>query len=278
MEMSLTRKKVMACVWGGLLIGPLAWAGTIEGHVRNVAASDLANCVISVEDIEGSFPAPQQPALMDQKYLTFVPHVLVVLAGTTVEFPNSDPLSHNVFSISEAKRFNLGLYQRGVLRRMKFDKPGVVELLCNVHLEMSAYIVVVKNPYFARTDSDGKFRIDGVPPGKHRLRCWHERLEAHEQNVEVPKVGTVSVTFTMGVKARQHSGVHINVNLSGGKHDIAASQWNFGAGFHRNGRHFPYILNAGFGGPFVFSQVPNKLHDLPRAASQAQRIWRRFQE
>lgn len=269
----------MVCVWGGLLIGRLAWAGTIEGQVRPLASTpDLSNFVISVEDIEGSFPAPQKPAVMDQKYLTFVPHVLAIQAGTTVEFPNSDPLSHNVFSISEAKRFNLGLYQRGVVRRMKFDKPGVVELLCNVHLEMSAYIVVVKNPYFARTDSDGKFRIDGVPPGKHRLRCWHERLESQEQNVEVPKVGTVSVTFAMGVKARQHTGVHIDVNLSGGKHDIAASQWNFGGGFHRNGRHLPYILNAGFGDPFVLSQVPYKLHNLPRPASQAQRFRCRFQE
>ena len=269
----------MTCVWGAMLIGPLAWAGTIEGHVRNVAAtSDLADCVISVEDIEGPFPAPQEAVVMDQKYLTFVPHVLAIQAGTTVEFPNSDPLSHNVFSISEVNRFNLGLYQRGVVRRMKFDKPGVVELLCNVHLEMSAYIVVVKNPYFARTDSAGKFRIDGVPPGEHRLRCWHERLESQEQNVEVPKVGTVSVTFAMGVKAREQGGVHIDLNLSGGKHDIAASQWNFGGGFYRNGRRLPYIRKAGFGDPFVFSQVPNKLHDLPRAASQAQRFRCRFQE
>jgi hypothetical protein len=82
----------------------------------------------------------------------------------------------------------------------------------------------------------------------------------------------------MGVKARQHSEVQIKENLSGGKHDIAASQWNSGGGFHRNGRHLPYIRKAGFSDSFVFSQVPNKLHDLPRAASQAQPIWRRFQE
>lgn len=89
--------------------------------------------------------------------------------GTTVEFPNSDPVSHNVFSISASKRFNLGLYPRGGKRQIKFEQPGVVELLCNVHLEMSGYIVVVKNPYFARTGSDGTYHIAGVRLHRARL-------------------------------------------------------------------------------------------------------------
>lgn len=179
-----------------LLIAHPALAGTIEGRVRRAdAAPDLSNFVISVEDIEGPSRAPQEPAVMDQRDLRFVPHVLVIQVGTTVEFPNSDPLSHNVFSISDAKRFNLGLYQRGTLRRVKFDKPGVVELLCNVHLEMSAYIVVLKNPYFALTGPDGGFRIPEVPAGRHRLRCWHERLPTQEREIEVPAEGTVTVIF-----------------------------------------------------------------------------------
>ncbi len=174
-------------------------AGTVEGHIRApLPGKDLSNFVISVEEIEGTFPASEQPAVMEQKDLRFVPHVLVIQAGTTVEFPNSDPLSHNVFSVSEAKRFNLGLYARGVIRRVKFDKPGIVELLCNVHLEMSGFIVVVKNPYFARTSADGSFRIVDVPAGSHRLRCWHERLPAQERSVEVPKTGIVTVNFLMG--------------------------------------------------------------------------------
>lgn len=135
---------------------------------------------------------------MDQKGLRFTPHVLVIQVGATVEFPNSDPMSHNVFSISDAKRFNLGLYTRGAIRRLIFDKPGVVELLCNVHLEMYGYIVVVKNPYFTRTDSPGAYRIDGVPAGRHRLHCWHERLPTEERTVEVPETGSVTVDFSAG--------------------------------------------------------------------------------
>lgn len=174
-------------------------AGTIEGRVRVSATSaNLSDFVISVEDIEQPLSNPMQPVVLDQKDLRFVPHVLVVQVGTTVEFANSDPLSHNVFSISDAKRFNLGLYSRGAVRQLKFDKPGVVDLLCNVHLEMSGYVVVVKNPYFARTESGGNFRIPNVPAGEHRMRCWHERYPAQERVVRVPETGSVNLDFAVG--------------------------------------------------------------------------------
>jgi hypothetical protein len=94
------------------------------------------------------------------------------------------------------------LYKSGTARRVKFDRPGVVELLCNVHLEMSAYIVVVKNPYFAQPKADGTFRIENVPPGRHRLRSWHKRLPAREQEVEVPAKGTAQVHFE--ISSRNH--------------------------------------------------------------------------
>ncbi len=182
-----------------LLLDQPALAGIIEGRVlRTGTAAQLSAFVISVEDIQAVFPAPKEAALMDQKELRFVPHVLAIQVGTTVEFPNSDPVSHNVFSISPAKRFNLGLYPRGGKRHIKFDQPGVVELLCNVHLEMSAYIVVLKNPYFARTGPDGTYRIVGVPAGRYRLRCWHQSLPAQERVAEVPETGAVTVDFSMG--------------------------------------------------------------------------------
>lgn len=182
----------------GLLVGLPASAGTIEGRVRRAGpTANLSDFVISVEDIEGPFPAPKEPVVLDQNELRFVPHVLAIQVGATVEFPNSDPVSHNVFSISPPKRFNLGLYQRGVRRSLKFGQPGVVELLCNVHLEMSAYILVLKNPYFTRTASDGTYRIAKVPAGQHRLRCWHERHPAQERVVEVPETGSVTVDFSI---------------------------------------------------------------------------------
>ncbi len=174
-------------------------SGTIQGRVSaSGQKTDLANFVITVEDIEGTFSPPERPVVMEQKELRFVPHVLVILVGTTVEFPNKDPLSHNIFSISNSKRFNFGLYSQGAIRRLKFEKPGVVELLCNVHLEMSGFIVVTKNPYFARSETDGSYRIVGVPPGRHRLRCWHERLAAQERMVQVPETGSVTVDFSVG--------------------------------------------------------------------------------
>jgi plastocyanin len=189
---------LLAALIGLQALQPVA-TGAIQGRVSSTGPkADWANFVVTVEDIEGPFPPPEQPAVMEQRELRFVPHVLVILVGTTVEFPNKDPLSHNVFSISDAKRFNFGLYSLGTIRRLKFEKPGVVELLCHVHLEMSAFIVVVKNPYFARTDADGSYRIVGVPPGRHRLRCWHVRFPAQERMVQVPEAGSVTVDFSVG--------------------------------------------------------------------------------
>ena len=194
----LSKAALLAAVISLFAVQP-ALSGGVEGHVLGAGSkADISNCVISVEDIDGSFPIPVKPVVMEQKELRFVPHVLVVLVGTTVEFPNNDPLSHNVFSISPAKRFNLGLYAGGITRRLKFDNPGVVELLCQVHLEMSAYIVVVRTPYFAQTGPDGAYRIDGVPTGRHRVRFWHERYLAQESTVQVPETGFVTVDFSVG--------------------------------------------------------------------------------
>ncbi|MDA2926288.1 carboxypeptidase regulatory-like domain-containing protein [Acidobacteria bacterium AH-259-G07] len=117
---------------------------------------------------------PKDPVLLDQRRLRFTPHVLPIVRGTTVAFPNSDRIRHNVFSASETRMFNLGTYPFGVVRTVTFDKPGVVELLCNVHLEMSAHILVLETPYFSSTDSRGFFRIAGVVPGVYSLNFWCE--------------------------------------------------------------------------------------------------------
>jgi hypothetical protein len=140
---------------------------------------------------------------MDQQNLQFVPHVLAIQRGTTVQFPNSDPLRHNVFSISPAKRFNLGMYAQGEPRSLAFDKAGVVHILCNVHLEMSAYILVLPNHYFAVVGPDGHFRIPNLPAGRHRVRYWQEEVPEQEIESLVPDSGSVTIHFKSGEQHEQ---------------------------------------------------------------------------
>ncbi len=183
------------------MLVPAVWAGTLEGEVHSAGPrTDRSNFVISIEDVDE--PPVHATAVMDQKNLQFAPHVLAIQRGTTVQFPNSDPLKHNVFSISAAKRFNLGMYAQGESRSVTFDEAGVVEILCNVHLEMSAYIVVLRNRYYAQTGADGKFRIVGVPAGKHRVRCWSENAAEEVQEIEVPAEGTAEIQFWPGGQGR----------------------------------------------------------------------------
>ena len=117
---------------------------------------------------------PLSHAVVDQRDKTFIPHVSVVTTGTNVRFPNNDAVFHNVFAYYNAKKFDLGMYPQGKTKEVRFDKPGIVALLCNVHSEMSAYIMVVSTPYYAITDKNGRFEMRDVPPGSYTLRAWHE--------------------------------------------------------------------------------------------------------
>ncbi len=188
----------LAMAWASLLLllPAVGRAGTIKGKVTARGARDNSDAVIYIEKIPNkTFPAAKEPVALDQINLTFTPHVLPVLVGTTVSFPNSDEVRHNVFSPSPPKRFNLGTYPRGVTRTVTFDKPGEVALLCNVHAEMSAYVVVVETPYFAVTAKDGSYTIKNVPPGKYTLRTWHERLKSQTKEIEVRGDAPVTVDF-----------------------------------------------------------------------------------
>ncbi|MBI1895121.1 MAG: hypothetical protein HYZ57_12215 [Acidobacteria bacterium] len=167
--------------------------GTVKGRVS--AAEESRAGVVWVDGVSGEYPPPKQHALMDQQNLRFVPHVLPILVGTTVDFLNSDPLLHNVFSISRAKRFNLGLYPRGQAPSVTFDQPGVIAVLCNVHPEMAAYIVVLRTPFFALTSEDGSFSIHNVPAGEYILRCWLENGSTKQQRISVRAGGVETVAF-----------------------------------------------------------------------------------
>jgi hypothetical protein len=115
----------------------------------------------------------------------FVPHVLPIVVGTTVTFPNDDPIYHNVFSLSATRSFDLGRFSRGQSRTVTFNKTGIVQVFCHIHADMSAYIIVLGNPLFGKPDSTGRFTIEGVPPGEYRLTAWHERIRPISQPVRV---------------------------------------------------------------------------------------------
>jgi len=166
-------------------------SGSIVGTVECRGAASCDGAIIYVDAIAGRRFDPGPVAIMDQRALRFVPHVMTVLVGTTVRFPNSDDLRHNVFSASSAKLFNLGLYEPGVVPAVTFDRPGVVELLCHVHPEMSAYIVVTETPYVARVERSGRFRLRGVPAGTYQVRAWREQLGEQQRQVTV-KIGTAT--------------------------------------------------------------------------------------
>jgi len=135
---------------------------------------------------------------MDQKNETFVPHVLAIVAGTTVDFPNSDRTYHNVFSLSRAKSFDLGRYAAGRSKSVRFDRPGIVRVFCEIHSHMSAFILVFAHRYFAVTDDEGRFRLDNVPPGTYTVVAWNESVPQATRRIVVPDSGgDVEVNFVL---------------------------------------------------------------------------------
>src|SRR5208283_5895066 len=155
--------------------GALVFAGEIKGKVTAHGMRSAEDIAVYVDAIPGkTFDAPSKPALADQKNMSFVPHVLVVLKGATVQFLNSDPVGHNVYwsSISGNKKLahNMGTWPQGQQKSFTFSDLGVASLLCNVHPEMSGYIVIAPTPYFAVTDKQGNFEIKDVPDGSYTLK------------------------------------------------------------------------------------------------------------
>jgi plastocyanin len=136
---------------------------------------------------------------VSQKRAMFEPHVLPVMVGTTVEWPNKDDIYHNVFSYSEAKPFDLGLYKDSAGKAVTFDRPGQVDVFCSIHANMSCVVLVLQNPYFAVSDERGGYTITNVPPGTYRLKAWHERLPPRTMEITVPESGAVKADFTMGI-------------------------------------------------------------------------------
>lgn len=176
-----------------VLAAQMSFAGSVKGKVSPGK---------SVVYLESSAPVPvttDKPVTMDQKGLSFQPHVMVIQVGTTVEFLNSDKVQHNVFwpSISgdKKKTHNMGTWPQGQKKAFKFNDPGVVTLLCNVHPEMAGYIIVSPTPYFAETGADGAFSIANVPDGQYTVNAWHEGKKVSSKKITV--TGDTSADFTL---------------------------------------------------------------------------------
>src|SRR5688500_3937200 len=138
-------------------------------------------------------------ARMDQKSETFVPHVLAIVAGTTVDFPNSDRTYHNVFSLSKTKTFDLGRYAVGRSKSIRFDRPGIVRVFCDIHSHMSAFILVFAHRCFSVSEPAGSSRLENVPPGTYTVVAWHEAAALESRRVVVPDAGgEVEVNFALG--------------------------------------------------------------------------------
>ncbi|MGA2979405.1 MAG: carboxypeptidase regulatory-like domain-containing protein [Terriglobales bacterium] len=196
MKHDLVVKHSLALAALVMMVVATSQAGTISGKVSGVSGESA----VYVEVAAGkTFPASTQQPVIDQKGLMFQPHITVVQQGTTVEFLNSDSVAHNVFwpSVGGNKKLthNLGTWPKGDKRPFKFDNPGAVPLLCNVHPEMSGYVIVSPTPYFALTDKSGEYKIENVPDGSYTVTAWHEGAKSQSKPVAV--AGDTKADFTL---------------------------------------------------------------------------------
>jgi plastocyanin len=168
--------------------------------VELVNYNDLHDFVVYIEGPVAGGKPPTQPRKIVQKGAAFQPHVLPVMVGTQVEWPNEDEIFHNVFSKSDAKSFDLDLYKKGDPPKLvTFDKPGKVDVFCSIHAKMNCIVLVLQNPYFATANAQGAYVIPDVPAGRYKLTAWHERLPNQTSEIVVPEEGDVKADFTMGI-------------------------------------------------------------------------------
>ncbi len=193
-----------------------AAAGALRGRVeirRAVAASerrpgvtdlgsaaardlpDRRRAVVYLETAPGGAFEDREPdrARMDQRNETFLPSVLAITVGTVVDFPNNDSTYHNVFSLSKAKRFDLGRYAQGRSKSVRFDRPGIVRVFCDIHSHMSSFIIVFSHRYFATTDAEGRYRINNIPSGTYAVVAWHDGADRETRTVTIPDGGSVEL-------------------------------------------------------------------------------------
>jgi plastocyanin len=171
------------------------------GMPRAHDPTDRRRSVVYLETApRAAFDQREEPhAKLDQRNETFVPHVLAIIAGTTVDFPNNDTTYHNVFSLSSIKPFDLGRYAVGRSKSITFDRPGIVRVFCDIHSHMSAFILVFSHRFFAVTDDEGRYRLDNVPPGTYTVVAWNESAPSETKRVTMPDSGgDIESNFSLG--------------------------------------------------------------------------------
>jgi plastocyanin len=175
-------------------------SGSSRGKPADQPAGEFGNVVVYLESVPGlegrGRPAGGAP-VMRQEGEAFSPHVLPVMKGSIVAFPNTDPVFHNVFSLSRAASFDLGRYPRGEAKSVRFDTPGVIKVFCHIHADMSGVVLVLDNPFFATPDAAGEFRIDGIPAGEYRAVAWHERAHPVSLSVRIAPGAATPAEFAI---------------------------------------------------------------------------------
>lgn len=180
-----------------LVLAPSVFAATLTVRVRDARGRAVADAVVYAEPEGRQLPLARRTAVMDQRNRQFIPHVLPVQVGTAVSFPNTDDVRHHVYSFSKAKTFQLPLYKGTPSNPEVFDRAGVATLGCNIHDQMSAFIVVVDTPYFAKT-VNGMATLDDLDAGRYTVKVWHPDLEAAPRSVALKSADSLSLTFDLG--------------------------------------------------------------------------------
>ena len=207
--MTDSRRHVLACLFSALICGSCLAQLTVTASVATATAgqkgksAEASNVAVWLTPMEGtvvpdSNPNAPRPRLL-QHNKSFEPHVLIIKVGSQVEFPNRDPFFHNVFSLFDGKRFDLGLYEAGTTRNVLFDKPGVSYIFCNIHAEMSAVVIAVNTPYYGVSDRKGQIVIPNVAPGRYVSHVWYESALPETLNALAHEVTISENNATLGV-------------------------------------------------------------------------------
>jgi plastocyanin len=202
------RRLVAMVALTGLGLGAIrpAVAGDVAAAVRDQRSQPVEDVVVAAVPEGRPAPLAEKPGreVVDQINLEFVPHVKPVVVGTPVYFPNKDDVRHHVYSFSPAKRFELPLYAGTPAAPVVFDRPGIVAIGCNIHDWMLGYLYVAETPYLARTDADGRARLENLPPGRYVVRVWHPRMEGTEEatarTVSLERPGAVELAWQLVLK------------------------------------------------------------------------------